>query len=288
MWRKMTAALLLTIFVIVLSISIVPGLNAADDVTIPDAGGGGENAPAENELLNVEIVSTDQIYTSATTEDIKSILKVEGVVGEQSTVIAPEDYSLEFEGPFLVSGDNTVTVSYGELKETVTLTSVQLDQILTIETDDSSLGKIYTTVTEEQIKAGLSVTAHFSSGKELVLNPEQYSVSWMMADWSENDTDLTFTVSVDYNGYTRMDTFNHSLYPLQIIGGFNAECVSTIPSNTTNDYLISGNFFNVIAEFNDGVTRTLPYTNTSSGETFEFSVSGSVLSGQNASNYTTT
>ena len=37
----MTAALLLTIFVIVLSISIVPGLNAADDVTIPDAGGGG-------------------------------------------------------------------------------------------------------------------------------------------------------------------------------------------------------------------------------------------------------
>ena len=250
--------------------------------------GGGENAPAEYESLKVELVSTDQIYTSATIDDIKSILIVEGVIGEQLIEVASNDYSLEFEGPFLVSGDNTVTVSYGKLTETVTLPSVQLDQILTIEADDSNLGTIYTTVTEEQLKNGLSVKAHFNSGIELILNPEQYSVSWMMADWSDNNTDLTFTVRVDYNGYIRVDTFNHSLNPLQIIGGFNAESTSSIPSNTTNDDLISGNFFNVSANFNDGVTRSLPYTNTSSGELFEYSVSGSVLSGQNTSDFTTT
>lgn len=46
MWRKTIVALVLTLFVIVLSISIVPGLNAAGDADLSDVGGG--RTPLQN------------------------------------------------------------------------------------------------------------------------------------------------------------------------------------------------------------------------------------------------
>ena len=229
------------------------------------------------------------ISTSTTLDELEQMLDVQFFLNGQWTAINPENYSLTIDTPFLSEGSDTVSVVYNEWSYELEINGIISNDMTGIVVDHTELGDIFTSVTELQIKEGIAVTANFIDNTSVILNPDQYSISWIMSEWSEEDEMMTFIVEVKYDYGTTSTTFEYKMNALEVTGDFSAEWTNnTIFSYTSRSELASSYYFTVNAKFNDGQTRDLPYHDTYSGEQFDFAVSGTTLSEKDDVSFETT
>ena len=286
MWRKEISAATLIAFAVVLIVAISPVANVDGEEWTDDI----QPLSTDSDNLKVEFVEDhDPISTSTSLDALKNMLIVQYNVDGSWQIINSDDYSLEIDTSFLTAGSDVVSISYNGSTYELGIDDISSNAITGITVDTTGLGDIYTSVSESHIKEKITVTVNFFDNTSVQINPDQYTISWAMSEWSEDEERMTFLVNVHYDYGVTETSFEYEMNALEIVETISAEWTQEeIQSFVSRSELASNFYFTVKATFNDGVERLLPYHDAYSGESFDFGVSGTTLSGEDKEEFTTT
>lgn len=150
---------------------------------------------------------TGTVYTTDTLDSLKDDLVVTAHYSDSTTkVLKPSDYTLT---GTLTSGTSTITVHYGNLETTftVTVTARTLSSISAVYTQS---GTVYTDDTLDSLKSDLVVTATYSDSTTETVPSTDYELSGTLASG-------TSTIAVTYESKTTTFSVTVStiLYPFE-------------------------------------------------------------------------
>ena len=199
--------------------------------------------------------------------DLKQYLVVTGVIDGEKTELSSEQYDVATESGFLNQGSCTVTISSGNLSDTVTIPDVTLVNISSLQFDTTGLGDIFITTSNEEVGERLVVTAVFANGHRQELSSSMYTVNFNRSVGA-----VTFTVGVDFNGRQVNGSFTYEVSELKL-ESIRAEQDPFVPiKSSMNEYTLH-DALNVYGKFNDGQEYELP------AHGFDYVVEGSLLAG---------
>ena len=166
-------------------------------------------------------------YAGDDINDIKPYLTVTATYSDSTTATVPSgSYTLSGS---LVTGENTITVSYEGVSTTVTVTAVA-SVLTSISAVYTQSGTVYTSDSLDSLKSDLGVTAHYSDSSTSVVSSTDYTLSGTL-------TVGTSTITVTYEGLTT--TFNVTatdiLYSLYNHTFSNADPIATGLTLLTSD-----------------------------------------------------
>ncbi len=265
--RRIAAALaVLAVAVVAMGIVAEASDSQADDhVSIP--------APLATEVPGLTAIEAafdadgETIDTSMLPEDLKKYLTVTGTVNEVEVELTSAQYDVTTDSGFLTPGDCTVTISSGEISDTVTVANVQPVGISNLEFNTDDLGQVFVTTDNETVGEKVTVTAVFSNGVRQTLSPDMYTVNF-----NKDVGTQTFSISVNFNGENIPGSFTYEVSELEMTGlrvdvGGSSEFTTSMNSYRLHDALA------VYGTFNDGNEYRLPAYG------FDYEVEGSLLAG---------
>lgn len=150
---------------------------------------------------------TGTVYTTDTLDSLKDDLVVTAHYSDSTTkVLKPSDYTLT---GTLTAGASTITVHYGDLTTTftVTVTERTLSSISAVYTQS---GTVYNTDSLDSLKSDLVVTAIYNDSSTETVSSSDYTLSGTLASGTS-----TITVSYEEKTTTFTVAVTATLYPLE-------------------------------------------------------------------------